>query len=182
MQQLYPPLGSFDAAAVREHPDSSTTAAGQSEVLGSNWGGSLPAPLLSGAGGRSQALAAATLAGLLHLLHEGRTVAALKGVFPAPEPQPGAAAGAGAAAGPPALHPGHRPRRLADGVAPLHLVVVPHRLPMALRLCGTAMLSPVSWRGAASPTSGTHLPGTYLGRRGLRCSHRGTRRWAGRPG
>ena len=181
MQQLYPPPGSSDAAAVWEHADSGATAAEQSEVLGSG-GGSPLAPWLSGAGGRSQALAAAALAGLLHLLHEGCAITALEGVFPAPEPQPGAAAGARAATGSPALHPGHQPCRLADGVAPLHLVVVPHRLPMALQLCGTVMLSPVSQRGAAPPAPGTHLPGAYLGHRGLRCSRRGTRRWAGRPG
>lgn len=78
---------------------------------------------------------AAALDGLFHLLAEGGPVAALEGVFPALHPLAGAA-GAGVAH-PAALHPGHHARRLADGVASLHLVEVPHGLPPTLGLWRT---------------------------------------------
>lgn len=75
---------------------------------------------------------AAALDALLHLLAEGGAVAALEGVFPALHALAGAAGPGLAEAA--ALHPRHLPRGLADGVAALHLVEVPHRLPPALRL------------------------------------------------
>lgn len=75
---------------------------------------------------------AAALDGLFHLFAEGGPVAALEGVFPALHPLAGAA-GPGVAH-PGALHPRDHARRLADGVAALHLVEVPHGLPPALGL------------------------------------------------
>lgn len=84
---------------------------------------------------RLHAAHTATLDGLFHLLAEGGAVAALEGVFPALHPL-AAAAGPGVAH-PAALHPGHHARRLADGVAALHLVEVPHRLPPTLGLWRT---------------------------------------------
>ena len=89
-----------------------------------------------GGGGSFAALHAAstaTLDGLLHLLAEGGAVAALESVFPALHPLAGTAGPRVACPG--AFHPGHHARCLADGVAPLHLVEVPHRLPSALGLC-----------------------------------------------
>lgn len=146
MQHIYPPpapVGSSEWWELRwALATSRPLAAGQSELLVPGAPG-CPPPLSAAAPAprRSEARAAAALAGLLHLLHEGRAVAALEGIFPAPRPQPDAAAGVGVtAARAPALHVGHRPRGLADGVAPLHLVVVPYRLSVALGLCGAARI------------------------------------------
>lgn len=84
---------------------------------------------------RLHAAHAAALDGLFHFLAEGGAVAALEGVFPALHALAGAAGPR--VAHPAALHPGHHARRLADGVAALHLVEVPHRLPPALGLWRT---------------------------------------------
>lgn len=73
---------------------------------------------------------AATLDGLFHLLGEGGSIAALKGVFPALHPLAGTAGPR--VTSPCALHPRDHTCRLADGVASLDLVVVAHGLSSAL--------------------------------------------------
>lgn len=75
---------------------------------------------------------AATLDGLLHLLTEGRSVAAFKGVFPAFHPL--AAAAAPRVTNASALHPGDHAGSLTDGVPSLHLVEVSNGLASTLGL------------------------------------------------
>ncbi|MEQ2183738.1 hypothetical protein GOODEAATRI_001087 [Goodea atripinnis] len=78
---------------------------------------------------------AATLDGLFHLLGEGRSIAALKGVFSAFQPLADAAAPCVTSSG--ALHPGDHTGCLTDGVTSLHLVEVSHRLTSTFRLLKT---------------------------------------------
>lgn len=183
MHQLYPLPGSSDAAAVRNTQRAASCPQGKVRSLAR---GGLPASppalqgrwLLTGTGCSRTCWASPPPPRRSHRCCTRRRISCAGAAAQCSNWHQGHRRSPGIPPRPPAASSGRWHSPAAPGGSP---ALAPRGTP-ALWDSRTAMVSLVLWHGAALPGHPPPQHLTHLGHRGLRCSHRGTRRWAGHLG